>query len=209
MSIDSEQQSEIEAARENASTTCRPTVAKLEERMFQPIQCLDHGFVRLIDYMGDDGSIVQAARVSYGKGTKTVRQDRGLLRYLLRHRHTTPFEMCEIKLHVKLPIFVARQWIRCGTLAGQPQNAVLRAGDLWLLLRNCKPNFVLAAGYRVRAASCAHRGLPALFASVRRTSGHKRLSACAHGMPSNLSRPSRELLSSLAAKNFCCCCCKK
>ena len=104
---------------------------------------------------------------------------------------------------------VARQWIRCGTLAGQPQNAVLRAGDLWRLLRNCKPNFVLAAGYRVRAASCAHRGLPALFASVRRTRGHKRLSACAHGMPSNLSRPSRELLSSLAAKNFCCCCCKK
>ena len=106
-------------------------------------------------------------------------------------------------------VAVARQWIRCGTLAGQPQNAVLRAGDLWLLLRNCKPNFVLAAGYRVRAASCAHRGLPALFASVRRTRGHKRLSACAHGMPSNLSRPSRELLSSLAAKNFCCCCCKK
>ena len=106
-------------------------------------------------------------------------------------------------------VAVARQWIRCGTLAGQPQNAVLRAGDLWLLLRNCKPNFVLAAGYRVRAASCAHRGLPALFASVRRTRGHKRLSACAHGMPSNLSRPSRELLSSLAAKKFCCCCCKK
>ena len=109
----------------------------------------------------------------------------------------------------RVRLAVARQWIRCGTLAGQPQNAVLRAGDLWLLLRNCKPNFVLAAGYRVRAASCAHRGLPALFASVRRTRGHKRLSACAHGMPSNLSRPSRELLSSLAAKNFCCCCSKK
>ena len=112
MSIDSEQRTEIESARQNVSSTCRPTVAKLEERMYQPIQCLDHGFVRLIDYMGDDSSIVQAARVSYGKGTKTVRQDRGLLRYLLRHRHTTPFEMCELKLHVKLPIFVARQWIR-------------------------------------------------------------------------------------------------
>ena len=87
MSIDSEQRTEIEAARQNFSSTCRPTVAKLEERMFQPIQCLDHGFVRLIDYMGDDSSIVQAARVSYGKGTKTVRQDRGLIRYLLRHRH--------------------------------------------------------------------------------------------------------------------------
>ena len=73
---------------------------------------LDHGFVRVIDYMGDDAAIVQAARVSYGKGTKKVNEDAGLINYLLRHRHTTPFEMCEIKLHVKLPIFVARQWIR-------------------------------------------------------------------------------------------------
>ena len=73
---------------------------------------LDHGFVRVVDYMGDDAAIVQAARVSYGRGTKSVRNDAGLIRYLLRHRHTTPFEMCEIKLHVKLPIFVARQWIR-------------------------------------------------------------------------------------------------
>ncbi len=73
---------------------------------------LDHGFVRLVDYMGDDSAIVQAARVSYGAGTRAVRDDRGLVRYLMRHRHTTPFEMCEIKLHVKLPIFVARQWIR-------------------------------------------------------------------------------------------------
>lgn len=76
------------------------------------IDCLDHGFVRLIDTMGDDDAIVQAARVSYGKGTKSSSDDRGLIRYLLRHSHTTPFEMCEIKLHVKLPIFVARQWIR-------------------------------------------------------------------------------------------------
>jgi thymidylate synthase (FAD) len=73
---------------------------------------LDHGFVRVVDYMGDDAAIVQAARVSYGSGTKSVRSDAGLVRYLMRHRHTTPFEMCEIKLHVKLPIFVARQWIR-------------------------------------------------------------------------------------------------
>jgi len=92
--------------------TRRPTVPALEERLYRPIPVLDHGFVRLIDYMGDDAAIVQAARVSYGRGTKSVRDDRGLLRYLLRHRHTTPFEMCEIKLHVKLPIFVARQWIR-------------------------------------------------------------------------------------------------
>ena len=92
--------------------TRRPTVPALEESLFKVHPVLDHGFVRLIDYMGDDAAIVQAARVSYGKGTKTARNDRGLLRYLLRHRHTTPFEMCEIKLHVKLPIFVARQWIR-------------------------------------------------------------------------------------------------
>jgi thymidylate synthase (FAD) len=73
---------------------------------------LDHGFVRLVDYMGDDNAIVQAARVSYGAGTKNVSSDRQLIRYLMRHRHTTPFEMCEVKFHVKLPIFVARQWIR-------------------------------------------------------------------------------------------------
>lgn len=73
---------------------------------------LDKGFVRLIDVMGDDSSIVQAARVSYGKGTKTVNEDRGLIRYLLRHKHTTPFEMVEFKFHIKLPIFIARQWIR-------------------------------------------------------------------------------------------------
>ena len=76
------------------------------------MRVLDHGFVRVVDYMGDDAAIVQAARVSYGKGTKQVRQDAGLINYLLRHRHTTPFEMCEIKYHVKLPVFVARQWIR-------------------------------------------------------------------------------------------------
>jgi thymidylate synthase (FAD) len=92
--------------------TRRPTVAALEERLYQPVSVLDHGFVRVIDYMGDDAAIVQAARVSYGKGTKSVNTDRGLIRYLMRHRHSTPFEMCEIKLHVKLPIFVARQWIR-------------------------------------------------------------------------------------------------
>ncbi len=95
-----------------AVPTRRPTVPALEERLFQPIPLLDHGFVRLIDYMGDDAAIVQAARVSYGSGTKSVRNDRGLIRYLMRHRHSTPFEMCELKLHVKLPIFVARQWIR-------------------------------------------------------------------------------------------------
>ncbi|MDZ4724055.1 MAG: FAD-dependent thymidylate synthase [candidate division Zixibacteria bacterium] len=73
---------------------------------------LDHGFVRLVDYMGSDEAIVQAARVSYGAGTKKLQEDRGLIRYLMRHKHTTPFEMVEFKFHVKLPIFVARQWIR-------------------------------------------------------------------------------------------------
>ena len=94
------------------SPTRRPTVPGLEDRLFRMNEVLDHGFVRLIDYMGDDDAIGQAARVSYGKGTKSVSNDRGLIRYLMRHRHTTPFEMCELKLHVKLPIFVARQWIR-------------------------------------------------------------------------------------------------
>ena len=94
------------------SPTRRPTVPALEEMIGVTIPCLDHGFIRLVDYMGDDQAIVQAARVSYGTGTKRLREDRGLIRYLLRHRHTTPFEMCEIKVHMKLPIFVARQIAR-------------------------------------------------------------------------------------------------
>ncbi|RMD77379.1 FAD-dependent thymidylate synthase [Candidatus Dojkabacteria bacterium] len=93
-------------------TTKRYTNPDLEKILGKFIQVLDHGFIRLVDYMGGDESIVQAARVSYGKGTKKISQDRGLIRYLIRHRHTTPFEMCEIKFHIKLPIFVARQWIR-------------------------------------------------------------------------------------------------
>ncbi|MCI4664717.1 MAG: FAD-dependent thymidylate synthase [Neomegalonema sp.] len=112
MSLTPEQQSEIEAARADARPSRRAVSDGLEERLFQATPVLDHGFVRAIDYMGDDAAIVQAARVSYGKGTKAARDDRGLIRYLMRHWHSTPFEMCEIKLHVKLPIFVARQWIR-------------------------------------------------------------------------------------------------
>jgi len=87
-------------------------VPALEEILYTAIPVLDHGLLRVIDYMGDDAAVVQAARVSYGRGTKKVSEDRGLIQYLMRHRHSTPFEMCEIKLHVKLPIFVARQWIR-------------------------------------------------------------------------------------------------
>jgi len=112
MELTPEQQAEIDAARESRSDTRRPTVPELEDVLFQPIPVLDHGFVRVIDYMGDDAAVVQAARVSYGKGTKKVSDDAGLINYLLRHRHTTPFEMCEIKYHIKVPIFIARQWIR-------------------------------------------------------------------------------------------------
>ncbi len=97
---------------EEERPTKRAVAPALEEILYDPLPVLDHGFVRVIDYMGDDAAIVQAARVSYGRGTKRVQEDRGLIRYLLRHRHTSPFEMCEIKLHVKLPMFVARQWIR-------------------------------------------------------------------------------------------------
>lgn len=112
MELTKEQKAEIENARSSRVETRRPTVKELEQILFQPIPVLDHGFIRVIDYMGDDAAVVQAARVSYGKGTKKVSDDAGLINYLLRHRHTTPFEMCEIKYHVKLPIFVARQWIR-------------------------------------------------------------------------------------------------
>ena len=90
----------------------RIRVPELEEILGEAFPVLDDGFVRLIDYMGCDDSIVQAARVSYGKGTKTVSDDRGLIRYLMRHRHTTPFEMCEVKLHVRVPMDLWRQWIR-------------------------------------------------------------------------------------------------
>lgn len=90
----------------------RPVVATLDEILGVPFKVLDDGFVRVVDYMGSDESIVQAARVSYGKGTKKVNEDRGLIRYLLRHSHTTPFEMCEIKLHLRVPMDCWRQWIR-------------------------------------------------------------------------------------------------
>jgi thymidylate synthase (FAD) len=106
------QQAEIDRQRGEAATTRRAVSPGLEEMLYQPLPVLDHGFIRVIDYMGDDAAVVQAARVSYGRGTKKVSEDRGLIHYLMRHRHSTPFEMCEIKLHVKLPIFVARQWIR-------------------------------------------------------------------------------------------------
>ncbi|MDA9980950.1 FAD-dependent thymidylate synthase [Pelagibacterales bacterium] len=112
MPLNKEQNDEVEQLRASSNTTLRATVPSLEEILYKPLQALDHGFVRVIDYMGDDTAIVQSARVSYGKGTKKITNDKGLIKYLMRHRHSTPFEMCEIKLHVKLPIFIARQWIR-------------------------------------------------------------------------------------------------
>ena len=112
MSVNKDQLSEIEELRSSKSETLRSTVPELENILYQPFEVLDHGFVRVIDYMGDDSAIVQSARVSYGKGTKQISNDKGLIKYLMRHRHSTPFEMCEIKFHIKLPIFIARQWIR-------------------------------------------------------------------------------------------------
>ena len=112
MPLSPDQIAEIEAARATPRLTLRAVSEGMEAHLYRAHPVLDHGFVRVIDYMGDDAAIVQAARVSYGAGTKHVQNDEGLIRYLMRHWHSTPFEMCEIKLHVKLPVFVARQWIR-------------------------------------------------------------------------------------------------
>jgi thymidylate synthase (FAD) len=112
MSLTPEQQTEIDLARARSTQTLRASVPALEAMLFTALPVLDHGFIRVVDYMGDDAAVVQAARVSYGRGTRKTSEDEGLIRYLMRHYHSTPFEMCEIKFHVKLPIFVARQWIR-------------------------------------------------------------------------------------------------
>ena len=112
MPLSPEQQAEIDAQRSTRQETRRVVSEGMEAHLYTAYPVLDHGFIRVIDYMGDDAAICQAARVSYGRGTKSVTNDEGLIRYLMRHWHSTPFEMCEIKLHVKLPVFVARQWIR-------------------------------------------------------------------------------------------------
>ena len=112
MPLSPEAQAEIDAARATPKPTLRAVSEGMERHLYTAHPVLDHGFVRVIDYMGDDSAIVQAARVSYGAGTKHVSNDEGLIRYLMRHWHSTPFEMCEVKFHVKLPVFVARQWIR-------------------------------------------------------------------------------------------------
>ena len=112
MALTPEQIAEVAEAASHRMPTARPVVPALEAMLAQAIPVLDHGFIRVVDYMGDDAAVVQSARVSYGRGTKAANEDRGLIRYLMRHRHSTPFEMCEIKYHIKLPIFIARQWIR-------------------------------------------------------------------------------------------------
>ena len=112
MKLTAEQKQEIADQQAQKHETKRVTSPELEKILYEALPVLDHGFVRVVDYMGDDSSIVQSARVSYGKGTKKVSTDEGLIKYLMRHWHSTPFEMCEIKYHVKLPIFIARQWIR-------------------------------------------------------------------------------------------------
>ena len=112
MKLTNEQIEEIKDQKSQNNQTKRVTSPELEKILYEVKPALDHGFVRVVDYMGDDTSIVQSARVSYGKGTKQVSTDKGLIKYLMRHWHSTPFEMCEIKYHIKLPIFIARQWIR-------------------------------------------------------------------------------------------------
>jgi len=112
MKLTKEQSQEIADQQSQQNNTKRVVATELEKILYEAIPILDHGFIRVVDYMGNDTSIVQAARVSYGKGTKKVSTDSGLIKYLMRHWHSTPFEMCEIKYHVKLPIFIARQWIR-------------------------------------------------------------------------------------------------
>jgi len=112
MVLKKKQLNEIKSLRSKPKKTLRITSSSLERILYKQFKVLDSGFIRVMDYMGDDTAIIQSARVSYGEGTKKVSNDKGLIRYLMKNWHTTPFEMCEIKLHIKLPIFIARQWIR-------------------------------------------------------------------------------------------------
>jgi thymidylate synthase (FAD) len=137
-SLSKEQIAEINSLRNKSNNTIRPVADGIEEILYQVFPALDHGFVRVVDYMGDDQAVVQAARVSYGKGTTKISEDRGLIRYLMRHRHSTPFEMCEIKLHVKLPMFIARQWIRHRTASINEYSARYSVLDKEFYIPNSK-----------------------------------------------------------------------
>lgn len=123
MTITPEIQKQIEEQRKSSHQSLREFSPGMEKNLYTLFPILDHGFIRIVDYMGNDSSVVQAARVSYGKGTKKSRTDEGLIRYLIRHKHTTPFEMCDVKFHIKLPIFVARQWIRHRTASVNEYSA--------------------------------------------------------------------------------------
>ena len=123
MVIKPEQIEEINQLKKQKQTTIRPVSPELEDILYHTFEVLDHGFVRVVDYMGNDSSVVQAARVSYGSGTKKINADTALINYLIAHRHTTPLEMCEIKFHIKLPVFVARQWIRHRTASVNEYSA--------------------------------------------------------------------------------------
>ena len=131
MKLTKEQLNEIKSQQSQNHQTKRVIAVELEKILYEAIPALDHGFVRVIDYMGDDTSIVQAARVSYGKGTKQVSTDSGLIKYLMRHWHSTPFEMCEIKYHIKLPIFIARQG-----LDTEPQTLMNTLQDTLFWIKN-------------------------------------------------------------------------
>ena len=137
-SLSKEQTAEINSLRDKSNNTIRPVADGIEKILYQVFPALDHGFVRVVDYMGDDQAVVQAARVSYGKGTTKISEDRGLIRYLMRHRHSTPFEMCEIKLHVKLPMFIARQWIRHRTASINEYSARYSVLDKEFYIPNSK-----------------------------------------------------------------------
>jgi thymidylate synthase (FAD) len=162
-----QQQQDIAEQRQQAQTTRRATVPEVEAILYEPRQVLDHGFVRVIDYMGDDGAVVQAARVSYGRGTRRVSEDQGLINYLIRHRHTTPFEMCEIKYHVKLPIFVARQWIRHRTANVNEYSARYSILDNEFYVPDL--DFLETRRIERRIEQAAARGQPDLFDGLEKS----------------------------------------
>ena len=176
MALDADKQAEIDSLRDATAPTRRATVPALEALLYDPLPVLDHGFVRVIDYMGDDAAIVQAARVSYGRGTKQVSDDRGLINYLMRHRHTSPFEMCELKLHVKLPIFVARQWIRHRTANVNEYSARYSVLDREFYIPD-KDLLKLVKAARKERAGAGAAVRPARGRAHRRAVGHQQAGA--------------------------------
>jgi thymidylate synthase (FAD) len=167
MGLRLEQQDEIVSQRGETHSTRRATAPGLEEILWEPLPVLDHGFICVVDYMGDDAAVVQAARVSYGRGTRKVSEDQGLINYLMRHRHTTPFEMCEIKFHVKLPIFVARQWIRHRTANVNEYSARYSILDNEFYIPDLEYREISRREERIEQS--AARGQPDLFPEVEQS----------------------------------------